>query len=201
MASSEQCAVGSDGHLLPATEIEWFNDPDDKAPIAAPSKDQPQLEDLLAEQHDENSKFITVKPRRSRTAAASKKLVLPKNSFEVLDVEDSDDESFEASASGSSTESESDSNDVSMKEISTMLPSKTVPEHSSKASKPHLRTKKSGKAKGKRRQRSQSPAWDSVDAPPSAKQPRIVPAQLSREDSNMRIEDDPSTSIFEEKYW
>ncbi|KAJ7107353.1 hypothetical protein C8R44DRAFT_941074 [Mycena epipterygia] len=198
MASSEQCAVGSDGNLLPATEIQWFNDPDDKTPIAAPSKDQPQLEGrghrkkskkfaqmLLAEQHDENGKFITIKPRRSRTAAAPKKSVLSKNSFEVLDVEDSGDESFEASASGSSTESESDSNNVSMKEISTMLPSKTVPEHSSKASKPHLRTKKSDKAKGKRRQRSQSPARDSVDAPPSAKQPRICPAQLSREDSNM----------------
>jgi hypothetical protein len=145
MASSEQCAVGSDGHLLPATEIQWFNDPDDKAPIAAPSKDQPQLEGaknpetcfihlhplgrghrkksnkfaqmLLAEQHDENGKFITVKPRRSRTAAASKKSVLSKNTFEVLDVEDSGDESFEASASGSSTESESDSNNVSMKEV------------------------------------------------------------------------------------
>jgi hypothetical protein len=73
---------------------------------------------LLAEQHDENGKFITVKPRRSRTAAAPKKSVLSKNSFEVLDVEDSGDESFEASASGSSTESESDSNNVSMKEVS-----------------------------------------------------------------------------------
>ncbi|KAJ7825783.1 hypothetical protein B0H13DRAFT_1918506 [Mycena leptocephala] len=113
-----------------------------------------------------------------------------KNAFEVLDVEDSGDESFEASNSGSSTESESDSNNVSMKEISTMLPSKTVPEHSSKASKPHLRTKKSDKAKGKRRQRSQSPARDSVDAPPSDKQRRIAPAQLGREASNVSLTSD-----------
>jgi hypothetical protein len=149
MASSEQCAVGSDGNLLPATEIEWFNDPDDKAPISGPSKDQPLLEGaknpdivepsfihlhllgrghrkksqkfaqmLLAEQYDENGNFILVKPRRPRTAAAPKKSVSSKNAFEVLDVEDSGDESFEASNSGSSTESESDSNNVSMKEVS-----------------------------------------------------------------------------------
>ncbi|KAJ7182071.1 hypothetical protein C8R46DRAFT_1313992 [Mycena filopes] len=37
MASPEQCAVGPDGKLLPATAIQWYNDPDDKAPLPQPA--------------------------------------------------------------------------------------------------------------------------------------------------------------------
>ncbi|KAJ7924793.1 hypothetical protein B0H13DRAFT_1863657 [Mycena leptocephala] len=57
-----------------------------------------------------------------------------------------------------------------------MLPSKTIPEHPNKGPKRRLRTtsKKSDKAKGKRRQRSRSPARESADAPPAAKRSRTT---------------------------
>lgn len=35
--SSDQCAVGPDGQLLPASQIQWFHDPDDPMPLAQPA--------------------------------------------------------------------------------------------------------------------------------------------------------------------
>lgn len=53
-----------------------------------------------------------------RTAGASKKSVTTsKTQFDVLEVEDSGDESFEASVSDEPSGSESDSNEVSMQEV------------------------------------------------------------------------------------
>jgi hypothetical protein len=31
------CALDSDGNLLDASQIEWFNNPDDKIPISQPA--------------------------------------------------------------------------------------------------------------------------------------------------------------------
>lgn len=33
---AEQCAIGSDGQLLEADKIPWFNDPDDELPLPSP---------------------------------------------------------------------------------------------------------------------------------------------------------------------
>jgi len=35
MPSSDQCAIGTDGSLLDAQQITWYNDPDDAAPISS----------------------------------------------------------------------------------------------------------------------------------------------------------------------
>ena len=39
----DQCAVGSDGQLKDPTDIEWFNDADDSAPVAGPSSKDSDL--------------------------------------------------------------------------------------------------------------------------------------------------------------
>ncbi len=36
LMASDQCAVGADGKLLPAAQINFFNDPDDMVPISGP---------------------------------------------------------------------------------------------------------------------------------------------------------------------
>lgn len=41
MSSSDQCAVGPGGKLLPAERIQWYDDPDDKEPIVQPSNPTP----------------------------------------------------------------------------------------------------------------------------------------------------------------
>jgi hypothetical protein len=41
MSSSDSCAVGPDGKLLDASEITWFNDPDDAHPIPGPDSGTP----------------------------------------------------------------------------------------------------------------------------------------------------------------
>jgi hypothetical protein len=35
MTSNDRCAVGADGKLLDANQIDWYNDPDDDAPLPA----------------------------------------------------------------------------------------------------------------------------------------------------------------------
>ncbi|OAX30698.1 hypothetical protein K503DRAFT_806861 [Rhizopogon vinicolor AM-OR11-026] len=36
--SDIDCAIGSDSHLKDASEIKWFNDPDDKEPLSSPTE-------------------------------------------------------------------------------------------------------------------------------------------------------------------
>ena len=35
----DSCAIGKDGNLLDATDIEWFNDPDDADPLPPASSE------------------------------------------------------------------------------------------------------------------------------------------------------------------
>lgn len=41
MADPSQSALGPDGRLLDASEIKWYNDPDDTNPIQAQASEQP----------------------------------------------------------------------------------------------------------------------------------------------------------------
>jgi len=43
------CAIGKDGKLLDATDIEWFNDADDTHPLPPTSSEVRTLPDLVAE--------------------------------------------------------------------------------------------------------------------------------------------------------
>ncbi|KAL0948275.1 hypothetical protein HGRIS_010869 [Hohenbuehelia grisea] len=82
---TDQCAVGSDGQLLDANMIPWFNDPDDARPISAPvaNGEAPaearsvgnsrKLHDALhAEKHDEFGN-MTKHMKNSSTSQARRK--------------------------------------------------------------------------------------------------------------------------------
>ena len=47
MASSNQCAVGTDGNLLDESEIIWYNDAEDSVPIAPAASQVPSTSSVL----------------------------------------------------------------------------------------------------------------------------------------------------------
>ncbi|KAJ6610131.1 hypothetical protein B0H10DRAFT_439257 [Mycena sp. CBHHK59/15] len=130
------------------------------------------------EHEDDDGNYIEVKSRRPRAAAPRPKSgpsAASKNSFDPLDVDDPDDDDFEADSSGVETSEVEEI--ISMAEVSDMLPSKTVPERSGRAgARPQLRRKdkKSAPAPGKRKQRSVSPDGTLSDSPAAAKVSRTT---------------------------
>ncbi|KAJ7455600.1 hypothetical protein B0H11DRAFT_2322331 [Mycena galericulata] len=204
MASSDQCAVGPDGQLLPASAIVWYDDPDDKIPL--PSASDTVLEgrghrqkstsklaaSLRAEKEDDDGNFIPVRPRRRRASAMQAKAtgssVASKNAYDPLDVDDSDDEDFETDGAESSDIEEVDANGISMEEISEILPSKTIPERPGRSgTRPQLRSSKKGKstkAKGKRKQRSLPTDGEESDSAPPTKISRTTTVETVTDDGN-----------------
>jgi hypothetical protein len=66
--ASDSCAVGPDGNLLDASQIVWFNDPDDDEPMvpgtsSAPSVAQPQVSMATLDS------FVTKIPPATRRSA------------------------------------------------------------------------------------------------------------------------------------
>jgi hypothetical protein len=81
-SSSDNCALGPDGKLLPAEEIQWFNDPDDPQPISAPPKSgitacpapSPNAFDVLLKKGVTPASVVVGSRRSARTSRPSAKL-------------------------------------------------------------------------------------------------------------------------------
>jgi hypothetical protein len=80
--SSDNCAIGHDGKLLDASEIEWFDDPDDDKPMASATTSSTAQRQRSTMTLDS---FVTKGPlaarRSNRTVRPSTKLVDPNNAM------------------------------------------------------------------------------------------------------------------------
>jgi hypothetical protein len=80
--ASDNCAVGSDGNLLDASQIPWFNDPDDDQPIA-PTSSSAQRQASASRTVTTLDSFVTKVPpamrRSTRAPRSSTKAIDPDN--------------------------------------------------------------------------------------------------------------------------
>lgn len=141
--ASDQCAVGADGKLLPAAQINFFNDPDDMVPISGP--DAPtgrghrvksigrMKASIQAEQNVDNEGNLIVKrarqPRHSQkgTARASRTASVASTPAPMDIDTDCSDSDFAGDPSDDDTEDGSMGN-ISNGELADSLPTKFVPE-------------------------------------------------------------------------
>ncbi|CAK5272511.1 unnamed protein product [Mycena citricolor] len=66
--STEQCAIGPDGQLLPASEIVFYNDPDDPAPLPSAPPSHRTLRPRTIGDH-----FTQIRPARTQAVESSKR--------------------------------------------------------------------------------------------------------------------------------
>ncbi|KAK0446615.1 hypothetical protein EV421DRAFT_1901468 [Armillaria borealis] len=109
----DQCTIGPDGKLRDASQIQWYQDADDKTPVASPSSDLCHTS-LEAQKLNEDG---TSKPSQGKG--------------KVVDVS-TDDSGSDYSTSEASSQSQSGSEvstdvEIPNEELANMLPSKTVP--------------------------------------------------------------------------
>ncbi|KIJ91873.1 hypothetical protein K443DRAFT_57786, partial [Laccaria amethystina LaAM-08-1] len=147
--NSDQCARGPNGKLLDASQIQWFNDPDDIHPIpvsnSAPSKESHQqpvhardgtrlaaaiTSELTTDDYRNSISPAVQSISHPRKTATKRKRALEES---VSDVEDGD-----FSASSSDDDSNTDVEMVTNNEIADMLPSKTIPDASNRKGHGHM---------------------------------------------------------------
>ncbi|KAF7291209.1 Dimer-Tnp-hAT domain-containing protein [Mycena indigotica] len=149
----EQCALGANGKLKDASEIDFGVDPgvnDEVTPVASGSRkrrDSTKNKNrsaynaaILAEQEEDDDGLGASKPRRKRRRTAARKSK-GKDKVSGGSDEDAGDESY----SGSGSESLSDSgldDTVTNEELADSLPQKTIPEGKSRSGKPSQPKKK-----------------------------------------------------------
>ncbi|KAL4258188.1 Zinc finger BED domain-containing [Pleurotus pulmonarius] len=137
--ASDQCAVGIDGHLLDASQINFYNDPDDALPISGPDMEQGRghrikaigrfKESITSDQLDEDGnpvqKPARSQPRRSlATSKQAKKQTAKTKDADAMAV-DSDDEDDDFTPQCSDRESNDDSlGEISNGELADNLPTK-----------------------------------------------------------------------------
>ncbi|EDR07045.1 uncharacterized protein LACBIDRAFT_299348 [Laccaria bicolor S238N-H82] len=188
--NSDQCARGPNGELLDASQIQWFNDPDDIHPISnsAPSKESRQrpvrardgtwLAAAIASEltTDDYGNAVVLPAMQSisqpRKAATKHKRVVEES---VSDAEDGD-----FFASSSDEDSNSDVEMVTNNEIADMLPSKTIPDASNKKGHGHMLKPRAKPAPPKKRLR-----VGSVENTSSTKIPAAADAQMAVSDKSI----------------
>ncbi|KAJ8587607.1 hypothetical protein M405DRAFT_863602 [Rhizopogon salebrosus TDB-379] len=73
------CAIGSDGCLKDASEIEWFNDPDDNWPISAAANNSTQPLHPFFSGASSPATFVAGARRSGRASRPSTRIVDPDN--------------------------------------------------------------------------------------------------------------------------
>ncbi|KAG6806606.1 hypothetical protein H0H92_010694, partial [Tricholoma furcatifolium] len=140
-----QCAVGPNGQLLDASEIDWHYSEDDSTPMAAAcSPVTAEVNEGRGQRHKRNSRFMDslsviqstnnkgdlVKPRVRASTPSTQQRKSQKPRLEADDADDADDSDFKSCAS------ESDDSDVDAiidnEELADSLPTKTKPLTTSK---------------------------------------------------------------------
>ncbi|SJL11780.1 uncharacterized protein ARMOST_15189 [Armillaria ostoyae] len=132
----DQCAIGPDGKLKDASQIQWYQDADDETPVAGPSSDlRRSIRDRRTDKfaasleaqklNEDGAPKKTRKSRRKGTSAPTK------GKGKAVDVS-ADDSGSDYSTSEASSQSQSGSEvstdvEILNEELANMLPSKTVP--------------------------------------------------------------------------
>ncbi|KAL0948268.1 hypothetical protein HGRIS_010863 [Hohenbuehelia grisea] len=152
---TDQCAVGSDGQLLDANMIPWFNDPDDARPISAPvangeapAEETPsmaprrsarsvgnsrKLHDALhAEKHDEFGN-MTKHMKNSSTSQARRKKPSSNQTLGQVGDDDTDDSDYPDLVSDDENSDDDSDGESDTDNLADMLPSKTALTTSAKA--------------------------------------------------------------------
>ncbi|KAH8977160.1 hypothetical protein EDB86DRAFT_3093001 [Lactarius hatsudake] len=144
-ATTDQCALRSDGTLKDASEIPWYGDKDDDMPMAPPVIVQPRIEQKKRKRNTAWMEEIIRAEQESDesdTQPHQKKKKRRKHKPEVLS--DPEDKPYTTVASGFDSESDSSSiTEIAPDEIADMLPSKMKPPKSRKSSKGKGRAKAS----------------------------------------------------------
>ncbi|KAI0280551.1 hypothetical protein BC826DRAFT_975242 [Russula brevipes] len=139
---ADQPALGQDGQLLDATEIEWYHDPDDARPIPPSSHLQEGgrlAAALAAEKLDEYGNPV-MSFRRRVTQPLKPRAITKRKRATVDDAEtDVEDENFVDSSTEDGSDTDIDLVEISNEEVADILPLKTIPEVSGKG---HTRTLK-----------------------------------------------------------
>ncbi|PBK88166.1 hypothetical protein ARMGADRAFT_1084806 [Armillaria gallica] len=151
----EQCARNSDGMLKQASEIEWFNDPDDDASTAGPSgsvghelhgcglrnKSNAKFSAYIAAEKLDEDGNPAVPPKPCKRRSKKSKKATSKGKEKVADIGD-DSSEYTGDSDGTSEVSDDSDGDVGItnKELADSLPSKTIPP-TGKAGEHHLHKK------------------------------------------------------------
>ncbi|KAJ2928008.1 hypothetical protein H1R20_g9078, partial [Candolleomyces eurysporus] len=155
-SSNDQCALGPDGRLLPASQIIFYNDPDDPTTLPpvvdvdmwpaqdAPSRSRPQqsnagnrMRQLICDEKLDDNNQLRLKFRDTqRTSKAARRTKAKASTVVDLEDTDGDDGDYSQSSEGEDEdEEEEEDREIENHELADILPAKTNPKGDRSATK------------------------------------------------------------------